>query len=77
MNESPQRTFEEAMTRLEEIVRILEKGETTLEESLRLYREGSLCSRFCRDKLEHAEHELKLWQDGLSSNNQDPDQEND
>ena len=29
-----------------------------------LYREGAECSRFCREQLEKARHELSLWQDG-------------
>lgn len=33
--------FEEALARLEEIVRLLEQGESTLDESLTLFEEGS------------------------------------
>ena len=33
-------TFEEAMTRLEAVVRALEDGKTPLEESMKLYEEG-------------------------------------
>ena len=33
--------FEESMTRLEEIVSILERGESTLDESLALFEEGT------------------------------------
>ena len=29
-----------------------------------LYKEGAECSRFCREQLEKARHELSLWQDG-------------
>lgn len=32
--------FEEAMKRLEEIVRLLEKGQVSLDESIKLYEEG-------------------------------------
>lgn len=75
MNDMPEMTFEDAMKRLEEIVHLLEKGEVSLEESLRLYREGALCSRYCRDKLEHAEHELKIWQDDMPDKDESGDDE--
>ena len=55
-------TFEEAMKRLEEIVKTLESPGLPLEEGMRLYREGELCSRLCREKLAQARHELELWQ---------------
>lgn len=56
------RKFEEALKRLEEIVAALEAPDLSLEEGMRLYREGSLCSRFCREKLEQAKHQLEIWQ---------------
>lgn len=74
MSEMPEMSFEDALKRLEEIVHALESGEVSLEESLRLYREGALCSRFCRDKLQQAEHELKIWQDGMDSDTEAPDE---
>ncbi len=52
-------TFEQALTRLEEIVQTLEKGELPLEETVRLYEEGVKLSSFCRSKLEDAERRLK------------------
>ncbi len=58
------RQFEEKMKRLEEIVSALESPDVSLEEGLALYREGALCSRFCREKLEKARHELQIWQNG-------------
>ena len=48
-------TFEQAMTRLEEIVRRLEEGEIPLEESLEAFQEGMVLSRYCRDKLTEVE----------------------
>ncbi len=41
--------FEEAMVRLEEIVRLLEQGEATLDEALALFEEGVKLARFCND----------------------------
>jgi len=47
--------FDEMLTRLEEIVRLLEKGEATLEESLKLYEEGAGLLRQCTKQLDDAE----------------------
>ena len=47
--------FEEAITRLEEIVGRLEKGEVPLEESIRLYEEGMKLGKNCRKMLDDAE----------------------
>lgn len=55
--------FEEKMKRLEEIVALLEAPDVALEKSMELYREGVLCARFCREKLERAKHELEVWRE--------------
>ena len=54
------KTFEESMTRLEEIVRTLESGNATLDESLKLYEEGISLVRVCSSKLDDAEKKIKL-----------------
>ena len=55
--------FEAALSRLEEIVGILERGELTLDESLNLFEEGMRMSRVCAEKLNAArERVLKLLQ---------------
>ena len=51
-------TFEEAMQKLEEIVRTLENGEKSLEESLKLFEEGTKLSAFCYEKLQKAEQKI-------------------
>lgn len=56
--------FEIKMARLQEIVSALESGDLPLEKGMALYKEGAECSRFCREQLEKARHELSLWQDG-------------
>ena len=48
-------TFEESMTRLEEIVTLLERGETTLDQSLALFEEGTKLAAQCGKKLDQAE----------------------
>jgi len=51
-------TFEQAMTRLEEIVRILEVGERPLEETVNLYEEGQRLRNFCEQYLADAEQRI-------------------
>jgi len=53
-------TFEQAMARLEEIVRLLESGELSLEETVRLYGEGQRLRQFCEQKLNEAEKRIKM-----------------
>jgi exodeoxyribonuclease VII small subunit len=58
--------FEPSMTRLEEIVRLLEGGTQTLEESLALFEEGVKLSRRCLAVLNDAERKVErlVGQDG-------------
>ena len=53
-------TFESASARLEEIVRMLEKGNLSLDDSLSLYEEGVGLVRFCNSALENAERKIKV-----------------
>lgn len=53
-------TFESATARLEEIVKLLEKGNTSLDESLKLYEEGITLVRFCNNALDNAEKKIKM-----------------
>ena len=52
--------FEDNMRRLEEIVRLLEKGDASLEESIALFREGTQLAKNCDELLEHAEKQVTL-----------------
>lgn len=52
-------TYEEAFSRLEEIVRKLESGEAGLDESLRLFEEGIKLSRICNERLNEAEARIE------------------
>ena len=51
-------SFEEAMTRLEQIVAQLEQGECSLEESLSLFEEGSRLMKQCGTLLDRAEQKV-------------------
>ena len=53
-------TFESASARLEEIVKLLEKGNCSLDESLNLYEEGISLVRFCNNALDNAEKKIKI-----------------
>lgn len=48
-------TFEDAVNRLESIVRILEEDGFKLEEALEAHAEGMALARFCMKRLEAAE----------------------
>ena len=51
--------FEESLKRLEEIVETFEQGELSLEESIKIFKEGVELTKFCKEKLNAAETQLK------------------
>jgi exodeoxyribonuclease VII small subunit len=53
------KTFEENMARLEQIVRAMERGDVALEESLKLFQEGTDLVRNCGKLLDQAELQVK------------------
>ena len=53
-------TFEAAMARLEEIVRMLESGNAPLDTSLSLFEEGVALVKLCNSKLDTAEQKVKI-----------------
>lgn len=54
------RTFEESMSRLEQIVRAMERGDVALEESLKLFQEGTELVRSCQKLLDEAQLQVKM-----------------
>ena len=50
--------FEDALKRLEEIVRILEGGQSPLDKSLDLYGEAVMLVKLCNSKLDAAEQKV-------------------
>ena len=52
-------TFEESMSRLEQIVRAMERGDVALEESLKLFQEGTELVRSCQKILDEAQLHVK------------------
>ncbi len=53
------KTFEENMQRLEQIVRAMERGDIALEESLKLFQEGTELVRSCGKLLDDAQMQVK------------------
>ena len=51
-------SFEQALSRLDEIVRHLEKGDLLLSESLSLYEEGTSIIKTCSKMLDQAEQKV-------------------
>ena len=54
------RTFENALTKLDQIATELEQGELGLDKSLKKFDEGVHLVKFCSDKLEEAHGQIEL-----------------
>ncbi len=55
-------TFEQAMARLEQIVRSLEGGNVPLEDLIKLFDEGTSLVKLCTERLDKAEEKVKILQ---------------
>ena len=53
-------TFESAIARLEEIVRILEGGQAQLDSALSMVEEGVALVKLCNSRLDSAEQKVKM-----------------
>ena len=53
-------TYEEAMEKLESILKDLEDGDCSLDESLEKYKEGVQLYKYCNELLTKAEGEIKI-----------------
>ncbi len=60
MGKEKQKTFEEAIARLEEIIESLEDGEAPLDSSLKYFEEGIGLVKYCTGKLDDAEQKIKI-----------------
>ena len=60
-----ERTFESQMARLEEIVRLLERGEAPLAESMKLFEEGTRLSASLSKLLDKAEQKVTVMQENM------------
>ena len=60
-----EKTFESQMERLEEIVRLLEKGEAPMNESMKLFEEGTRLSAALGKLLDKAEQKVTVMQENM------------
>ena len=61
-------TFEQALQRLDEIVKQMETGNISLEDSLRLFEEGTTLVRQCGTQLDEAELKIVRLMKGPDGN---------
>ena len=54
------KSFEQSLTRLDEIITLLEKDNVPLDDLMRLYEEGVGLLRHCNESLDKAEQKVKL-----------------
>ena len=70
-------SFEEALARLEEIVRLLESGETPLEKSFDLFEEGVKLVKLCGSRLDDTEKKIAiLVKNGENGYDEEPFEDN-
>lgn len=60
----PSVTFEDALKRLEEIVKELENGDLDVERALTLFEEGTRLARICAKKLSKIERRVEILRKG-------------
>jgi exodeoxyribonuclease VII small subunit len=58
-------SFESAMVELEKIVADMEGGKLSLEDSLAAYKRGAELLSFCRKRLEDAQQQVQVLEDGV------------
>ena len=54
------KSFEDALSRLEEIVNIMEEGELSLDDTVKLYKEGVELASLCGGKLTDAKQQVTM-----------------
>lgn len=70
-------SFEKQLTRLQEIVSVLEKGDLPLEEGVALFQEGSKLAKSCREQLKQAKHKVQVYSNGMLEDFQAQDRDKD
>ncbi len=61
-------SFEDALAELERVVADMEAGRLSLEESLAAYRRGSELLQFCRTRLDDAQQQVSILENGALKN---------
>ncbi len=57
-------SFETALAELEQVVADMESGRLTLEDSLAAYKRGAELLSFCRSRLDDAQQQVRVLEDG-------------
>ena len=60
-----ERTFESALSELEQIVSSMEEGQMPLEQSLAAYKRGAELLKFCQSALQDAQQQVKVLEDNV------------
>lgn len=68
-------TFEEAMSHLEESLKVLSQGDIPLEKAVEQYKIGLDMASLCQNMLREAEGEIKVLQNGVEQLFQVEDQQ--
>jgi exodeoxyribonuclease VII small subunit len=63
--DKPEKTFEEQLQRLQEIVASLEQDDLPLERGVELFREGCELAKSCREQLKEAQHKVQIYAKGV------------
>ena len=63
--DSGERTFESALSELEQIVSGMEEGQMPLEQSLAAYKRGAELLKFCQSALQDAQQQVKVLEDNV------------
>lgn len=61
---SKTQSFETALAELEQVVADMESGKLTLEDSLAAYKRGAELLTFCRSRLDDAQQQVRVLEDG-------------
>ncbi len=68
--------FEDALAELEKIVTTMEAGQLPLEESLAAYKRGTELLKFCQQKIQDAEQQVRILSEANQLENFPSDSEN-
>jgi len=62
---SKTQSFETALAELEQVVADMESGKLTLEDSLGAYKRGAELLSFCRSRLDDAQQQVRVLEEGV------------
>lgn len=62
-----EKSFEDAMEELENIVKTLQNGELTLDQSMEQFKKGISLANVCNEKLKNAEESIKILVENLDN----------